>query len=577
MTKEYFLDKHTNVDDILRKILAHLEGTKYTTTKQDLKVIYFSYPRDGTLATLQAGITTLDFKAGTIKDTNDIITKMNHSLRSEGREWLRSFFINSNKAIIIQPDSYDMIPVGKGKDVIGTHQEFTTLRITCTEATKIFVVCCTSPDAIIELKFESKPFRNSAGDNRRMLVDTDRHGQVDILSLIPGTGATNLGKEEDTTHVSGDVGMMGLAVRKDNVGSLCSADGDYTPILVNEHGVLRTQAQQHYHIDECEATTGWSVLGNDTINLAITTNHVCGRYALEFDKVNGAANTKIAGIQKTITSFDFTPYHKGGGFALCSIYLSSLTDVDYVFLRLGTDSSNYSEWRCSADDLEVGWNFCRHTACLLGATMGNGWNSATVTYVAVGAAFDAETDALADMAIDHIAANTGLLTSVPTEIPKNVNLLKVKNKVVNTEAGNVGTGTQRITIADDDTNLSAIKTAIEILDNFISGTKGLVTEDSGIAIKDAVEFSGSLYTKNFSVPDAANETSIEASAKKLKDVIITNTHATYETEIRESGGDWVELAAGRSFGFTLIDLNTMFVKAATDGENPVLDIIGVLT
>lgn len=273
----------------------------------------------------------------------------------------------------------------------------------------------------------------------------------------------NLEKAEDVAHTSGDKGIMALAVRKDNVGSLCGAEGDYTPLLLNEHGVLRTQAQQHYHIDECEATTGWTVLGNDTINLATTTNHVCGQLALEFDKVDGAANTKIAGIQKTITSFDFTPYHKGGGFALCSFYVSSLTDVDYTFLRLGTDSSNYSEWRCSADDLEEGWNLCRYTACKPSAKVGNGWNSAAITYIAVGVAFDAETDTLADIAVDHIAANTGLLTSVPVEAAKNINLLKVKNKVVNTEAGNVGTGTQRITVADDDTNLSAIKTAIEKL------------------------------------------------------------------------------------------------------------------
>ena len=289
---------------------------------------------------------------------------------------------------------------------------------------------------------------------RPILIDSSGNIQMEL---------SNLEHAEDTAHSSGDKGILSMAVRKDDVGSLCSADGDYSPLIVNEHGILRTQAQQHYHIDDCSAITGWSVLGNDTTSLAVTSNHVCGQYALEFDKVNGAANTKIAGIQKTITSFDFTPYHKGGGFALCSFYISSLTDVDYTFLRLGTNNSNYSEWRCSVDDLEEGWNFCRFTACKPTTHIGTGWNSAAITYVAIGVAFDAETDTLADIAVDHIAANTGLLTSVPVEAPKNINLLKIKNKVVNTEAGNVGTGTQRITIADDDTNLAAIKTAVEAL------------------------------------------------------------------------------------------------------------------
>lgn len=289
---------------------------------------------------------------------------------------------------------------------------------------------------------------------RPILIDSSGNIQMELA---------NLEKAEDAVHTSGDKGIMTLAVRKDDVGSLCGADGDYTPLIVNEHGILRTQAQQHYHIDECDAITGWSVLGNDTINLAVTTNHVAGQYALEFDKVDGAANTKIAGIQKTITSFDFTPYHKGGGFALCSCYLSSLTSVDYCFLRLGTNASNYTEWRCDADNLEEGWNFCRHTACKPSATVGNGWISTAITYVAIGVAFEAETDALADIAIDHLAVNTGLMTSIPVEAARNINLLKIKNKVVNVGAGNVGTGTQRITVADDDTNLAAIKTAVETL------------------------------------------------------------------------------------------------------------------
>ena len=45
------------------------------------------------------------------------------------------------------------------------------------------------------------------------------------------------------------------------------------------------------------------------------------------------------------------------------------------------------------------------------------------------------------------------------------------------------------TVADivTETNSAAIKAAVEIIDNFISGTKGLVTEDSAVAIKTAVE------------------------------------------------------------------------------------------
>tara|TARA_Y100000310_G_scaffold7748_1_gene8454 strand:- start:30 stop:1433 length:1404 start_codon:yes stop_codon:yes gene_type:complete len=64
-------------------------------------------------------------------------------------------------------------------------------------------------------------------------------GDVDVTSIIPGTGATNLGKAEDTGHTSGDVGVMPLAVRKStNPSALAGSDGDYAPFEVNQYGAL---------------------------------------------------------------------------------------------------------------------------------------------------------------------------------------------------------------------------------------------------------------------------------------------------------------------------------------------------
>ena len=278
---------------------------------------------------------------------------------------------------------------------------------------------------------------------------------------------------------------MALSVRKDNVEELAGADGDYQPLTTNEHGILRSQAQQHLSIDSCGSTSGWSVLGNDTTNLTTTTNHVFGALALEFDKVNGTDNTKFAGIQKTISPISMAAYHKGGGFFIWSTYLSDITDVDYLFLRLGTDSSNYNEFRISSERLTAGWITARAPMSFPSEIVGNGWNSQAVTYVAVGVAFNAENDTLADIAIDHIAANTGLQTStdISAEVSSsvttpNVNVLKIKNKVVNTQAGNVGTGTQRVTIATDDVNLAAIKTSVQALDTPVTTVLTLADADT---------------------------------------------------------------------------------------------------
>lgn len=64
-------------------------------------------------------------------------------------------------------------------------------------------------------------------------------GDVDVTSVIPGTGATNLGKAEDAAHTTGDTGVLGLAVRRDANTSLVDTDGDYAPLQVNSAGSLK--------------------------------------------------------------------------------------------------------------------------------------------------------------------------------------------------------------------------------------------------------------------------------------------------------------------------------------------------
>ena len=66
-------------------------------------------------------------------------------------------------------------------------------------------------------------------------------GDVDVTSIVPGTGATNLGKAEDAVHATGDVGVMGLTVRRDADTTLAGLDGDYAPMQVNATGALKVE------------------------------------------------------------------------------------------------------------------------------------------------------------------------------------------------------------------------------------------------------------------------------------------------------------------------------------------------
>ena len=63
-----------------------------------------------------------------------------------------------------------------------------------------------------------------------------------IKSLVPGTGATALGKAEDAAHTSGDTGVMALGVRRDTQSSMGGTDGDYVPLQFTTLGSARMVA-----------------------------------------------------------------------------------------------------------------------------------------------------------------------------------------------------------------------------------------------------------------------------------------------------------------------------------------------
>jgi hypothetical protein len=63
-------------------------------------------------------------------------------------------------------------------------------------------------------------------------------GDVDVLSVIPGVGATNLGKAVDAVAGGTDTGVGALYVRDDVLGGITPAAGDYTTGLVNANGAI---------------------------------------------------------------------------------------------------------------------------------------------------------------------------------------------------------------------------------------------------------------------------------------------------------------------------------------------------
>lgn len=81
-----------------------------------------------------------------------------------------------------------------------------------------------------------KWFAVGLGDPATAGVD---NGPLPVQIRSSAGAAQDLGKAEDSVHVSGDIGVQMLAVRKDSVAALAGTDGDYSPPQVDANGVLR--------------------------------------------------------------------------------------------------------------------------------------------------------------------------------------------------------------------------------------------------------------------------------------------------------------------------------------------------
>ncbi len=136
-----------------------------------------------------------------------------------------------------------------------------------------------------------------------------------------------------------------------------------------------------------------------------------------------------------------------------------------------------------------------------------------VNIAAIKTASEASSDALDDI---KAAVEGTLGTSLQTAIPAGtneiggVNLVKIAGTAPSTDSGNVDSGVLRVTVATDDVNLSAIKTAVEKIDDLqdatvaeaAAATKGIqISLDNGTTTTFAqCDANGSLKTVQCGVP-----------------------------------------------------------------------------
>jgi hypothetical protein len=169
--------------------------------------------------------------------------------------------------------------------------------------------------------------------------------------------------------------------------------------------------QPEVRLGDFSTATGWTALSNDTTGIATDLSHILGATSIEFDKVNGTDNKTYAGVSRTLSPQVSIPHVLAHDALEYAVYCSDITNVNYAFVRIGTDGSNYNEWRVADTDITAGaWTLVRQSLADTQVTVtGNGWAPGALAYLCIGVVFDLETHELADVRFDHVAIVTGQL------------------------------------------------------------------------------------------------------------------------------------------------------------------------
>ena len=148
---------------------------------------------------------------------------------------------------------------------------------------------------------------------------TTTANDVDVVSQIPGTGATNLGKAEDSGHGSTDTGVMALAVQQQADGTpteFSATDLDYSPISVDSFGTMSGSLYMPW---------AWTYHENSSSALTDTTVHAsCGaglfNYIDTMTVSTGSATALNVFIEDSTTTTILGPYYleavAGRGFSV---------------------------------------------------------------------------------------------------------------------------------------------------------------------------------------------------------------------------------------------------------------------
>ena len=150
------------------------------------------------------------------------------------------------------------------------------------------------------------------GITNALPAGTNNIGDVDVLTVIPGVGATNLGKAIDTAAGATDTGVAVLAIRDDALTGLTPIEGDYSPVRVDANGAM------------------W-VIPSGTVTVAGAVTNA-GTFVVQ---ENGAALTALQLIDNAVAGAGFNITQFGGA----AVPIGAGTEATAVRVTLPTDGT----------------------------------------------------------------------------------------------------------------------------------------------------------------------------------------------------------------------------------------------
>ena len=396
-----------------------------------------------------------------------------------------------------------------------------------------------------------------------MASDLRGYTEQEVLNKVLNTSSDSLkvdivsGAEyaEDAAHTSADTGQFVLGVRNDTLAALGGTDGDYVPFQMSADGAL--------YVEIATGGSASAVYVDDADWTDSTSSHML---------VGGIYQSS----PQSITDGDTGPLQvNANGNLIVDLSATDNAVLDAIAASLSVlddwDDSNYANVNLNVAGSDIAANAGTMSATTPRVTIATD----DTHFGAVGAA--ADVDGVVHGQLRYIGAGLDTLETTLSNIETAVQIIddwddsnyanvniNIAGTDVDGNSGNKSAQSQRVVIATDDVNVSAIKTAVELIDDTVAvlgtatysetSTKGnvvgVVRNDTLAALAGTdneiaplqVNALGALYTEISSTPTtsatiSSQSRSATSYAALTGSNMTTDTHGIFSYVIQITGTD----------------------------------------